>query len=97
MLSTIAALALTGCVPYTSNGMRHIVVLGFGIVSVPSATNAPGTQVTKTQAIGLVLSDQPGIKAGIGYSSSLVTQVAPNQNVAVEVSKAGEQIKISPK
>jgi hypothetical protein len=76
---------LTGCIPFQSNGTRHYVIVGFGVVSVP-ATNAPNTQVTKSQAIGLILSDQPGTKVGIGYSSSTVVQIATNQNILVEVS-----------
>jgi hypothetical protein len=75
----------TGCIPFTSNGTKHVMVVGFGIVSVP-ATNAPNTQVAKSQAIGLIVSDQPGIKVGLGYSSSTVVQIATNQNVLIEVS-----------
>jgi hypothetical protein len=70
------------------------MVVGFGIVSVP-ATNAPNTQVAKTQAIGLIVSDQPGIKLGLGYSSSTVVQIATNQNILVEVSaRPGQPIKV---
>ena len=91
-----ALLLLTGCVQFDANGTRHTVVLGFGIVSVPSpsGTNQPAAQVTKTQAIGLVLSDQPGIKAGIGYSSSVVTQIHTNQNVLVEVKTRPGRMKV---
>jgi hypothetical protein len=55
-------------------GRSTSLVIGFGIVSVP-LTNAPNTRVTKTQAIGLIVSDQPGIKVGLGYSSSTVVQI----------------------
>jgi hypothetical protein len=83
---TFALTALmNGCVPVTSNGVRHTLVLGFGVVSTP-AIEKPAAQITKTKAIGLVLSDQPGMKAGIGYASSTVTQVRTNQNLIVDVS-----------
>jgi hypothetical protein len=81
------------------------VVVGFGVVSVPSTlqrgravsaeTNAPAAQVTKAQAIGLILSDQPGIKVGVGYSSSTVVQIATNQNILIEVSdRPGQPLKV---
>jgi hypothetical protein len=87
-------LLLTGCVPFQSNGTKHILVLGLGWVSVPM-TNAPGAQVTKSQTIGLIVSDQPGTKVGLGYASSTVVQVNTNQNILVEVSsKPGQPLKV---
>jgi hypothetical protein len=91
-LAGLSFLILTSCVPFTSNGTRHTLVLGFGIVSMP-ATNTAVAQITKTQAIGFVLSDQPGIKAGIGYTSSIVTQIGTNQNILVEVSTKPFRVK----
>lgn len=76
---------LSGCVPLTSNGVKHTLVLGFGIVSTP-AIEKPAAQITRTKSIGLVLSDQPGMRAGLGYTSSLVTQVRTNQNLIIDVS-----------
>jgi hypothetical protein len=85
---------LTGCIPFQSNGTKHVLVIGVGLVSVP-LTNSPNTQVSKSQAIGLIVSDQPGIKAGLGYSSSTIVQIATNQNILVEVSaKPGQPIKV---
>lgn len=82
----LALIALSsGCVPVTSNGVRHTLVLGFGVVSTPTI-ETPAAQITKTKAIGLVLSDQPGMRAGVGYMSSMVTQVRTNQNLIVDVS-----------
>jgi hypothetical protein len=78
-------LLLTGCVPFQSNGTKHVIVLGFGFVSVPM-TNTPGVQVSKSQAIGLIVSDQPGTKVGLGYSSSTIVQVSTNENMLIEVS-----------
>lgn len=91
----VALLVLfTGCIPFQSNGTKHVLVIGLGMVSVP-LTNTPATQVSKTQAIGLIVSDQPGIKAGVGYSSSTIVQIATNQNILVEVSaKPGQPIKV---
>lgn len=89
-------LILTGCtLPVQKDGTRHYVVIGFGVVSAP-VTNSPHAQVVKSQAIGLILSDQPGIKVGVGYSSSTVVQVATNQNMLIEVSDLpGQPLKVN--
>lgn len=83
---TLALIALlSGCVPLTSNGVRRTLVLGFGVVSTP-AIEKPAAQITRTKCIGFVLSDQPGMRAGIGYTSSTITQIRTNQNLIVDVS-----------
>lgn len=43
---------------------------------------------TDMQALGLSISDRPGLKLGIGYSSSTVVTVADGaEDVRVEISK----------
>jgi hypothetical protein len=88
-------LFLTGCVPLSSNGTRHYVIIGFGIVSVP-LTNSPAAQVVKSQAIGLSINDQPGTKLSIGYMDSTVINVQTNTNILIEVSKLpGQPLKVT--
>ncbi len=82
--------ALTACVvsiPGKEGRTTYHVIIGFGIVSV----NEPAEQAivtTDTQALGITLSDQPGLKMGVGYSSSTVVTVADGAaDIRVEVSK----------
>lgn len=92
-LSTLASLilliAIPGCVVPVKgeNNTRHHVVIGFGMVST---NEAPRNAVVTTDvtALGITLSDQPGLKFGIGYTASTVVTVAPGAtDVRVEVSK----------
>jgi len=92
-LSTLASLilliAIPGCVVRVDgeNNTRHHVVIGFGMVST---NEAPHNAVVATDvtALGITLSDRPGLKFGIGYTASTVVTVAPGaSDVRVEVSK----------
>lgn len=78
---------LSGCIAIPGKGgTKHYVIVGFGIVSVNESEEA----VTATQAhsLGISISDRPGLKLGIGYTSSTVVTVAPGaEDVRVEVSK----------
>jgi hypothetical protein len=97
-LSTLASLilmiAIPGCVVRGcvmsvdgENNTKHHVVIGFGMVSTNEASrNAVVT--TDVTALGITLSDRPGLKFGIGYTASTVVTVAPGAtDVRVEVSK----------
>ena len=69
------------------NNTRHHIVIGFGMVST---NEAPHNAVVATDvtALGITLSDRPGLKFGIGYTASTVVTVAPGAtDVRVEVSK----------
>ncbi len=92
-LSTLASLilliAILGCVVPVKgeNNTRHHVVIGFGMVST---NEAPRNAVVTTDvtALGITLSDRPGLKFGIGYTASTIVTVAPGaSDVRVEVSK----------
>jgi hypothetical protein len=80
---------LTGCVvsvPGKDGSSRHVII-GFGIVSVNEAPEK-AVIATDTHAFGVSVSDRPGLKFGLGYSSSTVVTVAPHaRDVRVEVSK----------
>ncbi len=69
-----------------SNTSHHII-FGFGIVSVNEPKDIALIS-TSTQALGINMSDRPGMKLGVGYSSNTVITV-PNgaEDVRVEVSK----------
>jgi hypothetical protein len=70
------------------NETIHYVIIGFGIVTVPAPEKTAAVSVLKSQTLGAVISDQPGLKVGIGYSSGTVVLV-PNgaEDVRVEVSQ----------
>lgn len=61
-------------------------VFGFGMLTVPKTNKEVAVTATKLDALGVSLSDQPGLKLGIGYSSSTVVLV-PNgaEDVRVEI------------
>lgn len=69
-----------------SNTSHHIVI-GFGIVSVNEPENIALIS-TSTQVLGINLSDRPGMKLGVGYSSNTVITVPDGaEDVRVEVSQ----------
>lgn len=66
------------------DGTTHHVVIGLGIVSVNDSASA--VLVTRTQVLGLNVSDRPGLRLGAGYSSGTTISIAPNaEDVRVEV------------
>lgn len=86
-------LVLSGCA--LQSGKQTRLIIGFGVVSV-SDTNQNLAQVTRTKALGLTVSDQPGLKFGVGYSSSVVVAVKTNANLLIEVDdRPGEPLKVS--
>jgi hypothetical protein len=93
---SLAALAM-GCtstrtagvvVPIPAGGgTTYHLILGFGVVRVNDA-NPSAAVVTDAQSFGLVVSDRPGIKLGLGYASSSVVSVPTEaKDVCVEVSR----------
>ena len=89
-------LALGGCTSVTccmglsfdEKDSIHYVVIGLGIVTVPKQASETAVLATRTQALGVQLSDQPGAKLGLGYSSGSVVAI-PNtaEDVRVEISE----------
>lgn len=81
---------LSACsgIPIDAGGTRHYLIIGFGVVSVPRSQPDQSVSVHKMQAVGLSLSDQPGLKLSIGYASGLVTVIPDHLDGAVvEVSQ----------
>jgi hypothetical protein len=64
---------LAGCsgIPVTSgDGTINHLIIGLGVVSVHHPAGKGAATVIKTQTLGLSVSNQPGIKASVGYASN---------------------------
>jgi len=94
-IGLMLALIASGCsavntglaLPVAGKDSIHYIVLGFGIVSVPKSDKATAVLATKTQALGMLVSDQPGSKISIGYSSGSVVVIPDGaEDVRVEIS-----------
>ncbi len=71
-------------------GTKHFIIIGFGIVRVNRPEGETAALVTDTQALGINVSDQPGLKIGVGYSSCTVTTVPDStgaDDIRVEVTR----------
>ena len=82
-------LSLGSCSPIGIQGEEssHYLVLGFGVVSVPKGSEGEAAQVTKSQVLGIMVSDQPGIRLGIGYISGSTIAIHENaRDVRIVVS-----------
>ncbi len=65
---------------------RHYLIIGLGLVSVKEA-NEQAIEATRIHTLGLSITDRPGLKFGLGYSSSETVMVMDGaENVVVEVS-----------
>ncbi len=96
IITILFCLALSGCtglgccltLPVQGESSIHYVVLGLGIVSIPKPDTQTAILATKTQTLGIVVSDQPGAKVGVGYNSgSVVTIPDGAKDVRVEISQ----------
>ncbi len=88
VLSGCSSFGCCWTLPVSEDQSVHYVILGFGVVSVPKTEKKTAVFAAKSQALGIVLSDQPGAKLGIGYtSSSLVTIPDGAEDVRVEISQ----------
>jgi hypothetical protein len=78
----------SGCATYTTaGGVTYHLIVGFGLVRTKAADGA-GVVVTDARSLGVVVSDRPGVKLGVGYASSTVVSVPPGAtDVRVEVSR----------
>jgi len=86
---TLSAAILSACsilIP-GRDGTKHYLVIGTGLVSVyePPESSIVITDVT---ALGISISDQPGLKFGVGYSSSFAVTVPDNaEDVRAEITR----------
>ncbi len=68
-------------------GETHYVVVGLGIISTGSAEDHSDVTVSKVQAIGATISDQPGLKLNLGFASSRLIMIPDGStDVRIEVS-----------
>lgn len=100
MLGFAALLTASGCVstPDTGGGSGGVVavpgarsttfiVFGFGIVTVPKPSGTTAVLAVKSTAVGIQLSDQPGAKVSVGFSTGATVAVPSGaSDVRVEIS-----------
>jgi hypothetical protein len=80
---------LAGCVAKVPGGAgeTHHLIVGFGVVTTRDG-GRDGVVATRAHALGLSVTDRPGLKLGMGYASSTVVSVADGaKDVRVEVSR----------
>jgi len=72
----------------------HYLVIGLGVVTVPKPESRTAVLATRAHTIGVQVSDQPGLKLGVGYSSGSVVAIPDTaEDVRVEISeKPGEPL-----
>lgn len=81
--------AFGGCIVTINdkNNASHHVIIGFGIVET-NETSDHAVVATDVSSLGITVVDRPGLKLGIGYTTSTVVTVAPRAtDVRVEASK----------
>jgi hypothetical protein len=86
----VAALWTSGCsgIPIRSGDTVHYLIVGIGVVSMPDPQQATDVRVSRMQALGLSVTDQPGLRFGLGYASGTAVAVPANaQDVRIEVSQ----------
>ena len=67
--------------------MNYLVV-GVGILTVPKPEASTGVLAARLHALGVSISDQPGLKLAIGYTSSMTVAVPDGaEDVRVEISQ----------
>ena len=83
----ISFTACSGIPLRAKNGTTHYVIIGLGVVSV-NQSNQTAAVVTAEHSVGIVMSSQPGLNFGAGYSSGLTTVIPDGaRDVRIEVSR----------
>ncbi len=90
-VAALALCTLCGCsgIKWAGrDGTIHHVILGFGVVSVPANNDKSSVVATRSETLGIHVSDQPGVRVAIGYtSSSTIAVPETTENIVVEVSQ----------
>lgn len=85
-----AALQLAACalqLPGGKGEARHVLIVGLGWVTVHDQEKT-SVVATSLHALGVTVTDRPGVRFGAGYASSQVVSVAEDApDVVVEVSR----------
>lgn len=72
-LLALLCAAASGCwsIPFTDKqGTTHHLIIGLGVVSVAKPKGETAVQVVRVQALGLALSEQPGVGFSLGWISN---------------------------
>lgn len=66
----------------------HVLIVGIGVVTVPKSPAGESVAAARFHALGLSISDMPGLRLGVGYSSgSFVVVPEGAADVRVEISQ----------
>jgi len=90
LAGALALIGSSGCsgIPIDSEHTVHYLIVGVGVVSVPAAQDRTNVRVSRINALGLSLADQPGLRFGLGYSSGTAVVVPSDaHDVRIEVSQ----------
>jgi len=90
VLIVILALGLTGCSWADKNGTRHVVILGFGVVSF---TNQTGAAVQDVRGLGLVLDEAVSIGLVQRHRVEIDPQHASNLVVSISANPFSMTVK----
>lgn len=103
-IAMLVALACCGAgclsVPWNaSDGSRHYLVIGVGVLSIPGSTQDPNTAAVaavRAKTLGIAAGTFPGGHMAIGYSSYLSTVAPVDRDVIVEIEgKAGGGLSVN--
>lgn len=88
IVATCVTISTGGCIPIPGKGgVTHHIVIGFGVVSVREGEK-DAVVATHVNALGVAISDRPGMKLGVGYTESTVVSVNQGaEDVRIEVSR----------
>lgn len=77
LLITFLSLSLCSCALPIKHvqGTDYYLIVGIGLVTV-NDKNTKAAIITRSQSLGLSISDRPGLKMNVGYASSKVISVA---------------------
>ncbi|MFZ2451699.1 MAG: hypothetical protein WAW36_14375 [Methylovulum miyakonense] len=91
MMVVVPGCSSFGCcmtVPVAGKGSVHYLILGVGLVTVPKPEHETAILATQSHALGINLSDQPGMKLGVGYTSGSVVAIPDHaKEVRVEINQ----------
>ena len=88
-------MVVSNSTPEGSPNTRKILILGFGIVKIPTHPDGVEVQSTQIKTVGLAISDIPSRRLIAGYGSSFTTLVPMNStatDVVVQADSKGHPI-----
>lgn len=67
-----------------SKDTRHLLIIGLGITT-QKAANEEAAMVTTSKSLGLTMSNMPGVKASLGYSSAKIVTLSQDADLLIQV------------